>query len=289
MRCATLGITGRIGWVDVPPLLENPSSSAWRWCCSQSSSSSTRSRWLDSAWDAAHTVIRPIGGALISATAPDQEIPVPVMLGVGALLALSSHSAKASARALINTSPEPVSNVAASLAEDGLVGVVMTLAIAYPRVAFVVTAVLAVGSTLAAVLLFKASRAVWRRLSAAGRVTGRPTWPDSVSRRDLARPADAERAPWPSAPTPTTSSSVRRHPRQVGGRRLRRQPPRPHRRVQGHVGFTDDLDALVARRSTSSRPRPRPLGATGEVVMLGHTDGELEARPTSARGGPRDP
>ena len=84
------------------------------------------------------------------------------------LLALSSHSAKASARALINTSPEPVSNIAASLSEDGLVGVVMALAIAYPKVAFVVTVVLAVASTVAAVLLFKASRALWRRFRARG-------------------------------------------------------------------------------------------------------------------------
>jgi hypothetical protein len=119
-------------------------------------------------WDAVHTVIRPIGGALIGALAPDQDLPLPLMLAIGAALALSSHSAKAGARALINTSPEPVTNVVASLVEDGLVGVLMTLAIAYPRVAFVVTVFLAIASSVAAVLLFKATRAVWRRLRRRG-------------------------------------------------------------------------------------------------------------------------
>ena len=102
---------------------------------------------------------------------------MPVMLGVGALLAISSHSAKAGARALINTSPEPVTNLVASLVEDGLVGVLMTLAIAYPRVAFVVTVVFAISSTVAAVLLFKATRAVWRRLRQRGGWRSPPPMP----------------------------------------------------------------------------------------------------------------
>jgi hypothetical protein len=163
---ATLGITGRLGWVDSPSILENPVVIALALALFVVELIVDKIAWLDSVWDAAHTVIRPVGGALIGATAPEQEVPMPIMLGVGALLALSSHSAKASARAMINTSPEPVSNVVTSLAEDGLVGVVMALAVAYPRVAFVVTLVLAVGSALTAYLLFRASRAAWRRLRA---------------------------------------------------------------------------------------------------------------------------
>jgi hypothetical protein len=163
---AALGISGRIGWIDAPSLLEQPWLIAAALVLFVVELVVDKIAWLDSIWDAAHTVIRPIGGAAIGTLAPDQEVPVPILLAVGALLALSSHSAKASARALINTSPEPVSNIVASLTEDGLVGIVMTLAIAYPRVAFVITVVLALASAVTAVLLFKATRAAWRRLRA---------------------------------------------------------------------------------------------------------------------------
>ena len=102
---------------------------------------------------------------LIGAMAPDQEVPLPALVAVGALLALASHSAKASARALINASPEPASNIVVSLVEDGLVAGLMALAIAFPAIAFALTAVLAVASTVAAVVLFTASRATWRRIA----------------------------------------------------------------------------------------------------------------------------
>lgn len=163
---ATLGITGRLGWVDAPSLLEQPVVIGLALVLFVVELVVDKIAWLDTIWDAAHTVIRPVGGALIGATAPDQTVPLPVMVGLGALLALSSHAAKASARTFINTSPEPVSNVVASLAEDGLVGVVMALAIAYPAVAAVVTVVLALSSALVAYLLYRASRAAWRRLRA---------------------------------------------------------------------------------------------------------------------------
>lgn len=79
------------------------------------------------------------------------------------MLALSSHSAKASTRLLVNASPEPISNVVVSASEDGLVAVLMALAIAYPKVALVATLVLAVSSTLAAYLMFRTVRRIWSR------------------------------------------------------------------------------------------------------------------------------
>lgn len=174
---AALGISGRLDWIDAPPFFERPLVIAIALVLSVIELVVDKIPWLDSIWDAIHTVIRPVGGAVIGALAPDQELPMPVMLGIGALLAISSHSAKAGARALINTSPEPVTNLVASLVEDGLVGVLMTLAIAYPRVAFVVTVVFAIFSTVAAVLLFKATRAVWRRLRQRGGWRSPPPMP----------------------------------------------------------------------------------------------------------------
>jgi hypothetical protein len=72
---------------------------------------------VDSPWDAVHTVIRPIGGALI---------------------ATSTHAAKAGTRAVANTSPEPFSNWALSFAEDGFVITLGFLALSHPFAAAVV-------------------------------------------------------------------------------------------------------------------------------------------------------
>ncbi len=78
--------------------------------------------WLDSAWDAVHTFIRiPAGAALAAAVMGDQGGALQVAMGlVGGTLAAGTHLAKAGARAAINTSPEPVSNVTTSLGEDML-------------------------------------------------------------------------------------------------------------------------------------------------------------------------
>jgi hypothetical protein len=76
--------------------------------------------WLDSAWDAVHTVIRPIGGALLAIQVLGH--PSPAFTVIVALLAggtsLITHTAKAASRLVANTSPEPFSNVGLSLAED---------------------------------------------------------------------------------------------------------------------------------------------------------------------------
>jgi hypothetical protein len=96
--------------------------------------------WVDSAWDAVHTVIRPIGGALLALQALGH--PDPVMAVVAALLAggtsLVAHTAKASTRLAVNTSPEPFSNIGVSLFED--VAVFGGLALIYynPLIALVV-------------------------------------------------------------------------------------------------------------------------------------------------------
>ena len=79
--------------------------------------------WVDSTWDAVHTFIRPIGGTLLALAALGEIDPA--LTVVAALLSggtsLITHSAKAGSRLLINMSPEPVSNIVASVGEDGLV------------------------------------------------------------------------------------------------------------------------------------------------------------------------
>lgn len=79
--------------------------------------------WVDSAWDALHTLIRPIGAAALAIAAMGDAHPafevVAALLAGG--MAFSSHTAKAGTRIAANTSPEPFTNIALSLAEDGLV------------------------------------------------------------------------------------------------------------------------------------------------------------------------
>jgi Domain of unknown function (DUF4126) len=95
--------------------------------------------WIDSLWDSVHTLIRPVGGALIAlavvkAQAPEWQV-LAFLLGGGA--ALLSHGAKAGTRAVVNTSPEPFSNIGVSVAEDGLTAGGLWLTLAHPAVALV--------------------------------------------------------------------------------------------------------------------------------------------------------
>ncbi len=96
--------------------------------------------WLDSMWDAVHTAIRPIGGAMLAMAIVDSSDPtwqiVSLLLGGGA--ALASHSAKAGTRAVVNASPEPFSNVAVSTGEDVVTGGLLFLALHNPVVAIFV-------------------------------------------------------------------------------------------------------------------------------------------------------
>ena len=98
---------------------------------------------VDSVWDIIHTFIRIPAGAVLAATAFgdfDRSVQVIALL-LGGGLALSSHGTKAATRALINTSPEPVSNIVVSLGEDLLAVVTVAAAVFLPVVVFLIIAV----------------------------------------------------------------------------------------------------------------------------------------------------
>ena len=94
--------------------------------------------WLDSTWDAVHTAIRPtIGAALGLLLAGEAGTVVQALAAAGGgLTALASHAVKAGVRAGVNTSPEPVSNIAVSVAEDVTAAGVMALEAVLDTVTF---------------------------------------------------------------------------------------------------------------------------------------------------------
>jgi flagellar biosynthesis protein FliQ len=97
---------------------------------------------VDSAWDIVHTFIRIPAGAVLAATAFgdfDKSVQVIAFL-LGGGLALSSHGTKAATRAIVNTSPEPLSNIVVSLTEDVIAVVSILLAVFLPVLLFIVVA-----------------------------------------------------------------------------------------------------------------------------------------------------
>lgn len=123
---------------------------------------------VDSAWDVVQTVARPLVGGTIGALVAGEDGATALVeagaAGGSGTLALASHSAKASIRLAVNSSPEPFSNVVISLAEDLAVAGVVLLATEYPWAAAGIAAVLLVCGVTLAVFLAKAVRAGLRRL-----------------------------------------------------------------------------------------------------------------------------
>lgn len=132
--------------------------------------------WLDSAWDTVHTLVRPIGGALLTLAVVDPSDPATQVIafllgGSGALLA---HGGKASARAVVNTSPEPFSNVALSGVEDIATVGLLWLAYEYPVAAVAVALALL---ALCVALLLLARRLLHRLFFRTGKQTQHPLPP----------------------------------------------------------------------------------------------------------------
>jgi hypothetical protein len=124
--------------------------------------------WFDSVWDAIHTVVRPIGGALIAVNAIGDATPLSTALAalLGGAVAMTTHVTKASTRAAVNVSPEPFSNWLLSVTEDVIAVGISYLALQHPIVASVAAIVLLVAIISSAWLIVRfVRRRVARRQS----------------------------------------------------------------------------------------------------------------------------
>src|SRR3954447_6893589 len=143
---AILGLASRYGWVALPPqyqVFDN------NWIIGAALALyvvefiADKIPWIDSVWDAVHTVIRPIGGALIAvATLGEQSRGTETLVALlGGGLAASTHFTKAGTRVVANASPEPFTNWILSIGEDAFVVGLGVLALKYPAAAAIVVIV----------------------------------------------------------------------------------------------------------------------------------------------------
>ena len=140
---AILGLAERFGWVDLPEqfrVFDNDVVIGVAILLYVIEFVADKIPWVDSVWDAVHTVIRPIGGAVIAVlTLGDASPTVKGLVALlGGTLATGTHLTKAGTRAAANASPEPFSNWALSLAEDAFVIGLSALALKYPIAAALV-------------------------------------------------------------------------------------------------------------------------------------------------------
>jgi hypothetical protein len=142
---------------------------------------------VDTVWDLVHTVIRIPAGAALAAGVFGDSPPAWTMAAaiVGGTLAAGSHFTKAGTRAVINTSPEPVSNWVASFGEDLLAGGLVYLALAYPLVALAVVAVLVAFSIWLLPKLWRFIRAMIERIGRTYSTATSRHGPASEKRRDV--------------------------------------------------------------------------------------------------------
>ncbi|MFI6150171.1 DUF4126 domain-containing protein [Streptomyces sp. NPDC051109] len=121
--------------------------------------------YVDSVWDAVHTVIRPLAGAVVGALLAGQSGSLSDLAAgaIGGSTALASHFVKAGTRMAVNTSPEPFSNIALSTAEDLGVAAIVTFAMFNPQAAAVIAAVLLAAGLAILVFLWSRIRRFLRR------------------------------------------------------------------------------------------------------------------------------
>ena len=165
---AILGLASRYGWVDLPPqykVFDNT------WIITAAlvlyvvEFVADKVPWVDSMWDAVHTVVRPIGGAAIAVAtlghaSPGMQTLVALM---GGALATSTHLSKAGTRAMVNVSPEPFTNWMLSIGEDLFVVALGALALKFPAIAAIVVIVCLVLIVFFASWIIRAVRRMFTR------------------------------------------------------------------------------------------------------------------------------
>jgi len=140
---AILGLAKRYGWVELPEqfrAFDNDVVIGVAIVLYVIEFVADKIPWVDSLWDAIHTVIRPIGGAVIAVTTLGDASPTVkgLVALLGGTLATGTHLTKAGTRAAANASPEPFSNWILSISEDIFVIGLATLALKYPIAATLV-------------------------------------------------------------------------------------------------------------------------------------------------------
>lgn len=168
-----LGLGGRLDWLEVPAVLQRTDVMIVAGILYAVEFVADKVPYLDNIWDAVHTVVRPLGAAAIGYVIAGDSSSVAAAVGaiLSGSLALSAHSAKATTRATVNTSPEPFSNIFLSVAEDGLVAGLIALAVANPVITLIVVVLLTVGAVWLTVMLFgviRRFRSRWAARKAAG-------------------------------------------------------------------------------------------------------------------------
>lgn len=159
---AVLGLASRYGWVQLPDqfaVFDNP------WIIGAAAVLyviefiADKIPWVDSIWDSVHTIIRPVGGALIAVAALGDASPVVVGLIalLGGVTAAGSHMTKAGTRVAINTSPEPFTNWFISLFEDVFVIGLSLFTLKFPLLALFVSVAIMV-------MIVWIARKIWRWL-----------------------------------------------------------------------------------------------------------------------------
>jgi hypothetical protein len=164
------GLAGYMGFIELPPglqVLQHPAVLGASGFMCFVEFFADKIPLVDSLWDTVHTVIRIPAGAALAAAALGADSQAMAWMGalLGGGLAATSHTAKMTTRAAVNTSPEPFSNVGVSLLEDGFVIFMLWLSATHPvifAIALILTLILAV---VLMIVLFKFLRVAFRRLS----------------------------------------------------------------------------------------------------------------------------
>jgi hypothetical protein len=164
------GLAGVMGWVVLPhgiQMLQHPAMLVASGFMLFVEFFADKIPGLDSLWDIVHSVIRIPAGAALAAGALGADSGTMTMVAalMGGTLAATSQAAKTTTRAAINTSPEPFTNVVASLFEDGLVVGAVWLATTHPLVFGLVLCVVVVLMWIVTWLLIKFLKAVFYRVS----------------------------------------------------------------------------------------------------------------------------
>jgi hypothetical protein len=190
---AMLGVGGALGYIELPPTLavvQDPVvilAAAFMYCVEFMAD---KTPGVDTGWDALHSFIRIPAGAVLAAGAIGDVTPALAIAAglVGGSVTAATHATKAGSRVLINTSPEPFSNWAASLAEDVAVFTGLWMALTHPMVFLIVFCVFLVLLCWFLPKIWRSARLVFRKLG---------TWLGLISAdehrhlRDLRRLADA--------------------------------------------------------------------------------------------------